>query len=285
MKYHAFISYSHADERWARWLHRGLEGYRVPAALAGRATERGETVPARVFPVFRDREELPTSADLGSVIGSALADSRYLIVLCSPRSAQSRWVNEEILTFKRLGRSNRVLALIVDGEPNAADKAGGAAGEECFPPALKHPLDAAGNLDVTVAAEPIAADARPGKDGRGDAFLKLLAGVLGVNFDDLKRRDDLRRRQRMQVGLAVVSLLLLVFMVLAGLAWWQWREAEARGEKIRRGLARSDVDRALALPSERGGEAVQYLARAVRMDPDTPLGRPALWLALSTRQW
>ena len=29
-KYRAFISYSHSDEKWARWLHRGLETYRMP---------------------------------------------------------------------------------------------------------------------------------------------------------------------------------------------------------------------------------------------------------------
>jgi len=68
-------------------------------------------VPPRVFPIFRDREELPVSADLSSNINEALQELRYLIVICSPRAAQSRWVAEEIKTFKKLGRENRILAL------------------------------------------------------------------------------------------------------------------------------------------------------------------------------
>src|SRR3954453_21144194 len=58
--YAAFISYRHAphDRRWAKWLHRALETYRVPAGV-----RRDRGVPARVGRVFRDEEELPASAD------------------------------------------------------------------------------------------------------------------------------------------------------------------------------------------------------------------------------
>ena len=66
-KYRAFISYSHRDERWAAWLHKSLERYRVPRRLVGRATPMG-AVPARIAPVFRDREELPTATDLSRVV-------------------------------------------------------------------------------------------------------------------------------------------------------------------------------------------------------------------------
>ncbi len=191
-KYFAFISYSHADEKWGRWLHRRLERYRTPSRLAGSDGRDGK-VARRIFPVFRDREELPTSSDLGATIQRALEDSRYLIVICSPRSAASHWVNEEVLSFKRLGRGNRILCLIVDGEPGATDKPG-REGEECFPPAVRFKLGEAGAL-TDILEEPIAADARPGKDGPGNAFLKLAAGVLGVDYDALKLRDAARRRK------------------------------------------------------------------------------------------
>src|SRR5947208_7054452 len=88
-KFWAFISYSHQDRRWGDWLHRSLETYRVPRRLVGKPSRDG-VVPARVFPIFRDREELPVSADLGSNINEALRDSRYLILICSPRAAGSR---------------------------------------------------------------------------------------------------------------------------------------------------------------------------------------------------
>ena len=168
-KYFAFISYSHADKKWGDWLHRSLESFSVPKRLIGRETRSGP-IPARISPVFRDREELPTSADLSSMINQALQESRYLIVICSPRSAASRWVNEEVLAFKRMGRSNRILAIIVDGEPNAIDKNAGAE-SECFCEALKYGLGQDQEL-TNIRAEPIAADARPGKDGKSDAKLK-----------------------------------------------------------------------------------------------------------------
>src|SRR5258708_5038603 len=115
-QYWAFISYSHQDKGWGDRLHRGLETYRVPRRLVGRASRDG-SVPKRLFPIFRDREELPTSADLSANINEALKTSRYLIVICSPKSAVSHWVNEEIKSFKALGGEDRVLCLIIDGEP------------------------------------------------------------------------------------------------------------------------------------------------------------------------
>ena len=144
MKYRAFISYSHADAAVARNLHRWLETYRIPIRLVGRETSSGP-VPQRLRPVFRDREELPTSADLGAQIDEALRESQTLVVICSPRAAASRWVNEEILAYKRLGRSSRILCLIIAGEPNASSMPGHEA-EECFPPALRFQLGADGNL-------------------------------------------------------------------------------------------------------------------------------------------
>src|ERR1051325_7273670 len=119
-RYWAFLSYSSKDAVFAKKLHRCLERYSYPRDLVGRPGRDGP-VPKKIFPVFRDREELPLSADLGSTIEDALRASRYLIVVCSPHAAKSRWVNEEIRHFKTLGRSDRLLALIIDGEPNAAD--------------------------------------------------------------------------------------------------------------------------------------------------------------------
>jgi hypothetical protein len=171
-RYRAFISYRHADKAWGDWLHRRLEAYRVPAELVGTTGEAG-VVPARLAPIFRDREELSASPNLGEKIESALKDSASLIVICSPRAAQSPWVNAEIAFFKRLGRAGRVFAIVVDGEPNAADPA-----QECFPAALKYERGDGGADDPL--AEPMAADAREQGDGRENALLKLIAGLIGV---------------------------------------------------------------------------------------------------------
>ncbi len=219
LKYWAFISYSHADRKWGNWLHKALETYKVPKALTGGANGLGEPIPPKIFPVFRDREELSTSSNLSSTISSALQQSRNLIVICSPRSASSHWVNQEILDFKKLGRADRVLALIVGGEPNAADgKPGFDVESECFPELLKYALGADGHLDKSQPTEPIAADARPGRDGKTGAKLKLAAGILGVNYDDLKRREEQRRHRQVRVVVAVSAALVLTFATLAGVA-------------------------------------------------------------------
>src|SRR4026207_362435 len=118
-KYRAFVSYSHSDEKWARWLHRSLETYRMPKQLVGTTTEFGP-VPEKFAPVFRDRDELATATNLGATLIGALEQSACQIVICSRKAAKSRWVNEEILTFKRLGREHRVFCLIVAGEPGAS---------------------------------------------------------------------------------------------------------------------------------------------------------------------
>jgi tetratricopeptide (TPR) repeat protein len=211
-KYRAFLSYSHRDARWGTWLHRALESYRPPKQLIGTVTARG-AVPKRLAPIFRDREELASATDLGTVINDALRQSACQIVICSPSSARSKWVNEEILAFKRLGREDRIFCLIVDGEPNASDDPAHTQ-EECFPQALRYKLGPDGNLS-TVRTEPIAADARPGKDGRSNAKLKLIAGVLGVGFDGLRQREQ-RRRQRQLFAIASGAIAGMV--ITSGLA-------------------------------------------------------------------
>ena len=204
-KYKAFISYSHSDEKWARWLHRSLENYRVPKRLVGRQTDMGK-VPTRLAPVFRDREELASATDLGNKLTQALESSAVQIVICSMASAKSHWVNEEIKAFKRLGRSDRIFSLIVDGEPYSTGKPG-IEQYECFPPALRFKLGDNGELSDE-PAEPIAADARHGKDGKANARVKLLAGIMGLGFDDLRQRELQRRNQRLAIitGSAVVGM-------------------------------------------------------------------------------
>ncbi|HEX6612863.1 MAG TPA: TIR domain-containing protein [Rhodanobacteraceae bacterium] len=210
--YRAFISYSHRDKAWGDWLHKALETYRVPSRLVGTRTAHG-TIPRRLHPIFRDRDELPSAADLGRKVNEALAKSENLIVICSPASATSRWVNEEVLAYKRIGRDGRIFCLIVDGEPNATDTPGRES-EECFCPALRFATNAEGR-PIAEPAEPIAADARPGKDGKGNAKLKLIAGMLDVGFDALKQREQRRQVQRMTAITALALVVMAVTVVLA----------------------------------------------------------------------
>lgn len=204
-RYWAFISYSSTNADVAKRLHRAIEGYRIPRSFVG-TSSRGEKLPGRLFPVFRDREELPLSSDLGGSIQDALAASRYLVVLCSPQAARSRWVNEEIRYFKSLGRADRILAIILAGEPNAVEKGLGQEAE-CFPPALRYAVLPDGSV-TDQRAEPIAGDLRAGADGWRAVLMKTVAGIAGLGFDSLARRDLARRRRRQLVAMFVAAIFL-----------------------------------------------------------------------------
>ena len=202
-KYRAFISYSHADHEWGVWLHKELEKFKTPKPLVGRETAAG-AVPKRMGRVYRDEAEEGAAHDLGERIEQALATSDALIVICSPKSAKSRWVNQEITRFKQLGRGHRIFPVIVDGEPYADDPA-----EECFPDALKYELGPDGKLS-SEPADPLAVDIR--KFGRDDTVLRLASGVLGVDYDDLKQRDLIRRRRELRRARGLFAAGLLLFI-------------------------------------------------------------------------
>jgi len=332
LKYWAFISYSHQDNRtggnlWGDWLHDAVENFQVPAELAGKAGRGGEAVPQRLFPVFQDEKELPTNADLGGAIQQALEQSRYLIVICSPRAAKSVYVNQEVLEFKRLGRANRILAIIIDGEPNASEPGKGLdPALECFPRSLRYPLDASGNLDLSGRAEPIAADVR---DPAGkEPFLKdkahrpvlereklrVVAGLMGIGFDDLVQRDKERQlrqeraRARRLRKLAVAFAALAAIATLAGvLAFVQKREADKQRQEAdtQKGLAMaqkleavrqqrevqlafSKADCAAALErvgNDQPQEAVAFLCRALRTNPENRDAAALLFSVISTSDW
>lgn len=221
MRYRAFLSYSHADAHWARWLLRRLEGYRVPSRLVGTPGLDGP-IPARLGAMFRDRDELPSAGDLSTTIRSALDDSATLVVICSPAAAQSQWVNAEVEAFRSSGRGARVLCFVVAGDPASRGPDKHDPALDCFPPALLQP-DANG-----VQREPLAADARREGDGRERAFLKLVAGLLGVGYDTLAQREA-QRRNRKLVMVAAASLAgMAIALALAATAHVARNDAQRR---------------------------------------------------------
>lgn len=276
-RYRVFLSYSHADTAWARWLMRRLENYAVPRRFRGRTAPIGE-VGTRLAPVFRDRDELPTTNDLGETIRQALCESATLVVICSPASARSRWVREEILTFKRVHGESHVFAFIVDGEP----KAEGAA-DDCFSPALRQEVGADGGLTGR-PAEVVAADARAEADGRKLAFLRLVAGLLGVGFDELRQRDLQRRNRRLMVITAAAVAGMALTLALAVTARQARNDARRRQDQAEDVLAfmlggfRDELKKLGQLPllEKVGDKAVGYFES---LDPrdltETALARQA----------
>jgi hypothetical protein len=144
-RYRAFISYSRADKRIARQLHRAIERYRVPSGVDAAGIDPKTR---RIGRFFRDEDEMGAATDLSDALRAALDDSENLIVLCSPHAAQSKWVCEEILHFKRTACANSIFAVVVAGEPNASvDSDPERRANECFPAPLHFEFDAKGQAD------------------------------------------------------------------------------------------------------------------------------------------
>jgi hypothetical protein len=222
-RYTAFISYRHADNtqegrRWAEWLHRGLERYVVPPDLIGTPNLRGEPIRDSLYPIFRVEDELPANADLATGIRAALEVSDHFIVLCSPRSAVSPWVRKEVRGFKELGRSDRILAIIIAGEPNADDPAKAREGilrdEECFCEELRFgAMRDDGTLDWTIRTEPLAADLHPvGTRAEGfvtaEAYREHLTLNSSLTPDKIATRTEAYRQQLDHGLLKVIAGLL-----------------------------------------------------------------------------
>lgn len=191
----AFLSYRTSDEKLAGWLQNRLETYRVPRGLVGKTGEFGP-IPRRLGRIFRDRDEARTEEDIEGFISVELANSEHLIVLCTPRAVEPRsWVGREIEIFRKRRPYGKIHAVVGDGEPPA-----------CFPTELLT-NDPTGRL-----RQPLAADLRPksegGQDGSDQAVVKIVAGLIGVRFDDLWRRERRRRIVRRIVAVAVGLLTL-----------------------------------------------------------------------------
>lgn len=271
-KYWCFISYRHMDNRtedrkWASWLHQAIEQYQVPADLIGKTNAYGEEIPDKIYPVFRDEEELPASHNLEKEIRDALNESRTFVILCSPRSKTSPYVQQEIDYYRSLNRKDRMVPVAIASKWIEGE-------EHCLPSVLEEE-------SVAIAADFRLPDGSEGytsaeafrlqllKSGENKGKLKLhsnqykkqlheeklkvLSNILGVEFHDLRKRDEvyqLRKARRQARGtllwIAAASLLIITALVAAFFALEQRslsrnEVAKAWNERATR-LAVSGVD-------------------------------------------
>lgn len=188
-KYYAFISYSGKDEKWAKWLHTNLENYHIPAALC----KNNPNLPKRIRPVFWYKKDL-SGTKLKEALEKELESSRYLIVICSPDSAKSEWVSDEVQFFIDKGKCKYIIPFIVDGVPHSVDE-----NKECFPESLRNLSREDEIRGISVQAE-----------GRQHALVDVVATMFGVSFDILWQRHKRRRRKFHNLGIAIVVLFLLL---------------------------------------------------------------------------
>ena len=166
-------------------MHKTLEAYPVPKSLHDKH-------PKKISPIFRDVTELSAHHSLSEKIKDAVLGSRFLIVLCSPASKQSHWVNEEIKLFRKLHGEGSILCALIEGTP-----------ETSFPPAL-----------LAGGREPLAANLTPKNLRLGTS--QLAASILGVGLDSLIQRDVRRRRNRMR---AMMAGSFIFAAIMGGMAW------------------------------------------------------------------
>ena len=209
-KYDAFISYRHSDldKFVAENLHRILETYDLPKNIKEKLKISGKTIKR----VFRDQEELPLSSNLEDPIIDALKNSKYLIVICSPRLKESLWCKKEIETFKKLRGRKNIFCVLVEGEP-----------KDSFPEEVLYDeeeiiLKNGKKKKEKVLVEPLAADVR-GVNKKEvlkkikEEKLRLIAPMYNLDYDDLKQRHKQRKQRKIIITSLIVASFCFLFAI------------------------------------------------------------------------
>jgi hypothetical protein len=235
-KFYAFVSHAEGgeDERWARRLQRGLGKYRIPTDAVSEL-RREEYAAESGLPDLGAAEQTPerlrvarAAAVSPSISPTNLA--RWLIVVCSPRGAKSERVERDTKDFAENGKEDYVIPFIIGGEPAGSKE------NRCYPPSM--PADMSG---ISLS----------GAD-REEAFIRVAARLLRVNFSRLyQRRLRQRRRFLARALLAVCAVLAL----LSGLTAW------AVSKEVEAARRRTEAD-----------ELARFLVEEIRGDPRVPEG-------------
>lgn len=206
--YFAFISFQSTDAREAVRLQYAIENYRLPAVLCKQAK-----VPRRIKPLYCYLNDMHAGEELMQELKSRMEQSRYLIVVCSPRSAQSLYVNSGIDYFVSLGRRDSIIPIIVDGVPYSNDPQ-----TECFPDALKRhfPKHADPLQDHSILGINIREAGVSPRKVYDRAMLMVVARMLQLDFDGLLLREKQRRTKRT----ILASLLSLLVVLAMGITWY-----------------------------------------------------------------
>jgi tetratricopeptide (TPR) repeat protein len=256
-KYRAFLSYSHRDTGWAKWLHARLEGFGIDKDLIGRETPVGP-VPKTLRPIFRDREDFSGGHTLADATVTALDASAALIVICSTVSAGRPAVNEEVRLFRWRHPDRPVIPVIIDGT-----------WPDNFPPALRYELAADGTItDRTVTV--LGPDLRESADGKSLGLAKIIAGLTGLAPDDVYRRAERQRRKQARLRAAVAAVIVALAIGGGGFFWQAHQQKQTLAE-----IAALVDKYSLTTPAQAAGpgakqsltEAITAIAEGAATDP------------------
>lgn len=196
-KYTAFISYNSKDDKVARWLQKRLESYSLPSVLANESGvgNKLEGNSRRRFRIFRYVTDF-VAKNINDVT-KELDQSKYLIVVCSPNSANASWVRTEVGYFIANNRKNDIIPFVVNGIPYSNKE------NECFTPELKSAFPDGSALGVSL------------NDCGDDLWIfhkrKAIAKVIALLLDIPNAYDFIWKRYK------IVYIETLLFRFLLGL--------------------------------------------------------------------
>ena len=192
------------DVETAQTLAESIHNYRMPrnVVLADPALDYRRTI-------VESSGSMPEGA-----VKEIMEGSRYLAVICSPRTKPDPAVNACIAHFKKTHNGENVIAVIAEGEP-----------VDSFPETfierklVQHIMPDMRIVEREETIEPIASDLRGDTPARRKANLRyetvrITASVLGLHPDDLEQRHRRRRNRAIMTVAAVISA---VFLVAAGI--------------------------------------------------------------------
>jgi len=226
-KYRAFLSCSAADSSWGDWLQTALEGFRIDTALAGLETHAGP-VPRILGPIFRSGRGSSSKTSLGDRKWAALHASQFLIVLCSRSAASDVEVDAEIRRFKAMGRTDRIVPLLVGSRRGDAE-------QEMIPPELQFRIEPNGGLK-NPRGYPAWADARPGGEGKEAALQQVVAGLVGLKRPEIEQAAEAERRRQVVTSRSIAASL-LVLCLACNYGFPSARHELSRNEALLDGVA------------------------------------------------
>lgn len=188
------ISYALSDKAEAKRLAGILNRYRTPRQVLDRQTKFG-FAPSRFEASLMPNHESAADMDLSSEAKLALREADHLVVLCSAKAAEDRWIDEEARTFlahrKLDNESGRLHPVFLPGS-----------GERKLPtPITEENLDPVADLSVN-------------KDGWEQGSVKLISSLLGMDLDLVMRANRTQvTAQWLQLGFSA-----FVAIALAGAA-------------------------------------------------------------------
>jgi len=218
-KYRAFLSYSRADAGVAARVRSRLEKFRIDRDLVGQVTPVGP-VPEAIRPIFHSQHDFFTRPSLGAATAEALASSAAFIILASPHSAQSKYVNKQVRLFKARYPERPVVVLIVEGAAEDAEA-------ERFPPPLRFAVAPEWAENPSTVLLP---DLHQKGDGFEFAIAKVVARLIGVAPEDLYRRAECDRIRRGRIRMAAATLMAVLTLVGGGAFWQSYQHRLMRAE-------------------------------------------------------